>query len=219
MPKNNVDIAKAFVEAFNSNQFDDAAGYCSSDCVVRGTPYVGLGINVRTDEAGGIVLSIVNPEGPSAELLKPGDQILRVADGREVWEGPEQIRNGLWGLGIEGSTIEVKIRRDEKILDLKLKRGMIAGYSMGIAEVRTIWESFAYEWPDHKERIELALGDGDLVALLSVARGTNKDYGRSATWGSTTFMRFKNGKIVEIRGIDEELMQLKQLGYRIREPK
>lgn len=219
MPKSNVDIAKAFVEAFNSNRFDDVIGYCAGDCAAVGSPYVGLGINLRTDAGGGIVLSMVNPKGPSAGVLKPEDEILRVADGREVWEGPEQIKNGIWGPGLEGSTVEVRIRRGGETLDLKLKRGLIEGYSIGIAEVRPNWESFAREWPDHKERIELALGDGDLVALFSVVSGTNKDYGRSATWGSTSFMRFKNGRIVEIRGVDEELMQLKQIGYLIREPK
>lgn len=219
MAKSNVEIAKDFIEAFNGNRFDEACGYCSEGCVVLGRPYVGLGIGTRQDEDGKIVLSKVNPKGPSAGTLQPGDEILRATEGVEVWEGPEQLMNGLWGLGVPGSAVKLRIRRGGETIDLTLTRGLIEGYSLSIADVRPKWEEFAREWPDHHERVELALGDGDLVAILSVASGTNNTYGKTAIWGSSTFMRFKDGKITELQGVDEELNQIKHLGYLIREPK
>ena len=218
MAKSNVEIAKNFIEAFNGNRFDEVCGYCAEGCVVLGRPYVGLGIGTRHDEDGKIVLSKVNPKGPSAGILEPGDEILRATEGVEVWEGPEQLRNGLWGPGALGSTVILRIRRRGETMDIALARGLIEGYSLSIADLRPRWEEFAREWPDHHERVELAVGDGDLVAILSVASGTNNTYGKNAVWGATTFMRFKDGKITELQGVDEELNQIKQLGYLIREP-
>ena len=219
MAKSNVEIAKDFIEAYNGNRFDELSGYYAEGCVMLSRPYVGLGINTRHDVNGKIVLSMVNPKGPSAGILEPGDEILRASEGAEVWEGQEQLRNGLWGPGVLGSTVTVRIRRRGETKDITLTRGLIEGYSMPIANIRSNLEEFAREWPDHHERIELAIGDGDLVAILSVASGTNITYGKTAIWGATTFLRFKDGKITELQGVDEELMQLKQLGYLIREPK
>jgi len=219
MPKSNMETAKAFIEAFNDDRFDDALACCSGGCVMRGTPYVGLGIGATQDDAGRMVLTMVNPVGPSAGKLEVGDEILRVVDGDETWEGPERLKNGVWGLGVEGSEIELRIKRGGKVRELKLGRRRIEGYAIPLSELRPNWEAFAREWPDHAERVEMAVEDGDLVAILSVTSGTNKEYGRSATWGSTTFLRFQDGKIVELRGVEEELMQLKQLGYLVREPK
>ncbi len=219
MTKSNVEIAKDFIEAYNGNRFDEAIGYCAEGCVVLGTPYVGLGIGPRQVKDGKIVVSMVNPKGPSAGIMEPGDEILRVSEGTKVWEGQELLRNGQLASGVLGSAVKLRTRRRGETKDITVTRGLIEGYSLPIKDVKHNWEEYAREWPDHNERVELAIGDGDLVALLSVASGTNKTYGKTAIWGSTTFMRFKDGKITELQGVDDELTQIKQLGYQIREPK
>jgi hypothetical protein len=218
MAKSNVEIAKDLIEAYNANNFDKAFGYCAKGCVVLRMPYVGLGIGTNQHENGKIIISKVNPKGPSAGIVEAGDEVIRVSEGVEVWEGPELLKKELWALGVLGGEVKLRIRRRGETMDITLTRALIRGSSMPLRNAKPDWEEFAREWPDHHESVVLALGDGDLVAILSVATGTNRTFGKTATWGSTTFMRFKGGKVTEIQGIEEELMQIKQLGYVIREP-
>ena len=78
--------------------------------------------------------------------------------------------------------------------------------------------SNAKTWPDLKEEINLIFGHDDLVAVLSTLSGTNRDYHRPAVWNGCSIYRLKDGKIIEMMGVEEEYSQMKQLGYQIREP-
>jgi predicted SnoaL-like aldol condensation-catalyzing enzyme len=73
-------------------------------------------------------------------------------------------------------------------------------------------------WPGLVAEIKRIFGSGDMVASLEVNQGTNKEFGRFATWSTREIYRLEDGKIREIWAVEDTWNQYLQLGYRMQEP-
>ncbi len=56
------------------------------------------------------------------------------------------------------------------------------------------------------------------MATVSTVSGTHAAYGRPATWPSFNVYGLRDGKISELRGLDDLFAQCKQLGYVLTPP-
>ena len=83
-----------------------------------------LGVGIGQDDAGRTIIGQVDPESP-AELAKiqPGDVVLKIGD-RDV-TGPEVLAGEI-RKGKPGQDVALKIERDGKPLDVKVKLGELA---------------------------------------------------------------------------------------------
>ena len=218
MDKSNIQIVQEYIEAINHQQFDRIFEFCSEECVLHGGPYVGIGVAPDDSSGEKIILQTILPKGPAAENLQAGDELVRAADAENVWETFEELKSGLWGHGVAGTQVNITVRRDGKLLDFHLIRGYIKGADLKLSERINVMRSYIKIWPDLKEEINLIFGSDDVVAVFSTLSGTNQDYHRSAVWSGASVYRLKDGKIVEMMGVEDEYIQMKQLGYQIREP-
>ncbi len=78
-----------------------------------------------------------------------------------------------------------------------------------------VWLS---DWTDFKEEVNLIFGNDDWVATFSTMSGANQEFHRTAVWSGYSIYRLKDSKIIEMMGAEDELSQMKQLGYEIKEP-
>jgi SnoaL-like polyketide cyclase/PDZ domain len=218
MSESNVKIVREYIEVLNHNQFDRIFEFCSEECILHGGPYVGIGVAPDDSSGEKIILQTILPNGPAAGFLQPGDELVRAADADEVWETFKELKSGLWGHGVAGTTVTITVRRDGKLLEFHLKRGFIEDAALKLSERINAIRSWSKTWPDLKEEINLIFGAEDLVAVFSTLNGTNQDYHRSAVWSGCSIYRLEDGRIVEIMGVEDEYTQMKQLGYLIREP-
>jgi hypothetical protein len=218
MLKTNIQIVQDYIEAMNHQQLDRIFEFCSEDCVLQGGPYIGIGVAPDYSSGEKIILEAILPNSPASECLKAGDELVRVADEANAWETFEELKSMLWGYGVPGSSVTTTVRRDGKLLEFHLKRGRIEANDIKLSERISVMRGFSKTWPDLKEEIKLIFGNEDLVAVFSTLSGTNQDYHRSAVWNGCSIYRLKDGKIVEMMGVEEEFSQMKQLGYLISEP-
>ncbi|PIZ25487.1 MAG: hypothetical protein COY47_05675 [Chloroflexi bacterium CG_4_10_14_0_8_um_filter_57_5] len=72
--------------------------------------------------------------------------------------------------------------------------------------------------PDMHTEINLLTKEGDLVAYYATTTGTSVEYGHAAVWAKSVFARFRDGKIVQMWGVEDGLNQMQQLGFRLVEP-
>ena len=214
----NIKIVQDYIEVSNNRQFDRIFEFCSKECIFRGGPYVGIG--VAPDDSSGVkvILQTIVPHGPAAEFLKAGDELVRISDPENTWESFQDLKSGLWGQGVIGTPLSITVRRDGKLHEYHITRSRIQGVEIKVSERINMIRDYSKIWPDLKEEIDLIFGSDDLVAVLSTISGTNQDFHHSAIWTGCTIYRLKEGKIVEIMGVEDSYAQMMQLGYMIREP-
>ncbi len=219
MTQTNVEIVRAYIAAINHNEFDRLFDYCSPDCAFYSPPYVGLGVNFDDSSGERLVLLTVAPEGPAAGILQPGDELLRVSENDQAWETFHDLKTGLWGQGVVGTSLHMRLRRGDSTLNYTLQRGLVKGMKIELAGILDAWRiGKMKEWPDLKTEIQVIFGEGDWVAAYLLNTGTNEEYHRTAIWSECDIFRFSNGRIVEIRTVEDGYANMKQLGFEIREP-
>jgi predicted ester cyclase len=220
MSRTNAQIVREYIEEVGNRQhYDRTFDFCSRDCVVHGSPYVGLGCNFDDRSGDKIVITDIAPGGPAAGILHAKDELVRVVDKEKSWETFQDLKTGLWGQGVLGSPVTVTIKRGEKLLEIPMKRGRIEGLDFNVATSMEIWKDYTLKyWPDLKSEIKLVIAEGDLVATYVVNSGTNLEYNHSAVWDECDIYRLKDEKIIEIWGIENNSVLQKQLGYQIIPP-
>lgn len=220
MTKANTTIVREYVEEIlNRKHFDSIFEFCDKNCLVHVAPYVGTGI--FTDDSSGEKVTVVNvaSHGPAFGRLNAGDALVSARDDENTWETFDQLKSGLWGAGIPGTTVTFTINRDGKVLTVPVTRSRIDGLELKLADFVEMWSAdMLKNWPDLHTNIEMLFGDHDLVTCYALNSGTNKEYHRAAIWSEIDIFRLKKGKITDIWGISDELAQMKQLGYQIRQP-
>lgn len=220
MTKTNVQIVQELYEqVINRRQFDHLYDYYSPQCVFHLSPYIGFGLNFDDRDEDHIKILDVAPNGPAYGKLLPGDELLRVQGEHKTWEGPEELRNNIWSLGLAGELVTFTVRRNDKSVDIPVVRGRVGAWDVHLSTLEGVWfDDLQRNWPDLKSEIDLIFGQDNLVACFATNNGTNSKFHRTAIWGECNIFRLSDGKIVESWGIDDSVMQLKQLGYRIAEP-
>jgi predicted ester cyclase len=220
MSETNIKIVEEYVEQIiNKRQFERLSEFCSDDCVLHNSPYVGLGINFDDSSGEHIILTHMAPDGPAAQHLQIGDELVRAKEGDHIWETFDDLRRGLWAHGIVDTELCLTVRRHGNLLSIPLTRARIEDFDIKVSDVfnsaNPYWEKY---WPDLRMTIKQILGSGDTITCLAVNSGTNLEYGRSAIWGEIDIFKLHNGKITEIWGIEDTYSEFKQLGYQITEP-
>ncbi len=220
MSRTNIQLVREYVEEVqNKKHFDRVYDYFSKDCVIHLTPYVGLGLTTDEYTSDKVILVEVAHNGPAFGNLLPGDELIRVQDDHHTWETFADLRNGLWGRGIPGTHLTVTVRRDGRMLTIPLVRGRVEGWDVRLEKVMRIWQDDTLKnWPDLHMEIQLIFGQDDLVTCYSIITGTHQEYHRSAIWSDCSIMRIREGKIVEMWGVEDAFSQMSQIGYRISEP-
>ncbi len=219
MTKTNSEIVREYIEAINHNDFDHVWDYCSPDYVVHISPYVGLGINGDDTSGEHLIILGTAPGGPAHGVLLPGDELIRVTDGSQVWSSSRDLSIGLWGQGIPGTPLTLTVIRNGQALDLELVRGYVKGWGQKLSDFIDSWRAYKLRvWPDLRADIQFLFENDDLVAFYAIDSGTNMEYHRAAMWGECSIFRVRDGKIVESWGAENDFSQMKQLGYDIREP-
>ena len=220
MSKSNVKIVREYIEEVNNRKnFDVVFDYCDKNCMIHVSPYVGFGINTDDTSGNRVVILKVALRSPAHGHLHAGDELVRVHDDENHWETFEQLKSGLWGQGVVGTSVTFTVRRGGNILTIPLTRARIEGFDQKLADMIDIWRTNTLkDWPDLKTNIDMIFGDGDLVMCYGVNQGTNTEYHRSAVWAEMDLFRLKDGKITEIWGVQDDIAVMKQLGYQIHEP-
>jgi len=220
MSKTNVQIVEEYLEeVLNHKHFDRVFDYCAEDCVFHSPPYVGFGLNFDDRSGDKVVLLDIAPSGPAAGNLQVGDELVRVTDGAKTWETFKDLKSGLWGQGVAGTPITFTVNRAGRLMDIPLKRGRVDGFDLVLSTYIDVWrDGTLRDWPDLSVEIKLIFGEGDQVACYSIDSGMNQEWHRSAVWSELGIYRLKDGKIVEMWGVEDTSSQMRQLGYQIREP-
>jgi len=220
MTKANTTIVREYVEEIlNRKHFDSIFEFCDKNCLVHVAPYVGTG--VMTDDSSGEKVTIVNvaSHGPAFRHVSVGDVLMRAHDDQNTWETFDQLKSGLWGAGIPGTTVTFTVNRDGKILTIPVTRSRIDGLELKLADFVDVWRAdILKNWPDLHMDIEMLFGDHDLVTCYALNSGTNTEYHRAAIWSEIDIYRLKKGKITDFWGIEDGFAQMKQLGYQIHQP-
>lgn len=218
MSEKNVQMVRDFITAGNEGGIDKIRSFLSDGCVYKGTPYVGCGFNLDDSDGKRILVSSTLPGAPSEGKLLAGDEILSVRESGRVHEGFTELHMSPWGPGRPGEPVEFKLRRGGKEIEVTVLRGKVPAYEVNLDGMLEGQKTFYQTWPDHHEDIELIVDGGEYVAVLSMVGGTNAELGRCAFWASSSLYRVRDGKITEIRGVDDNLSVYKQLGYSVSEP-
>ena len=220
MSKANVKLVEEYIEqVINRKRFDRLAEFCTEDCVLRASPYVGVGVNFDDTSGERLILTDMVPNGPARGHLQFGDELVRVQDGAHIWETFEELQKGFWAHGLVNTEIVLTVRRQGDILTIPLRRVRIDEFDLKVSDIFSADNPFWIKyWPDIKMEIREIFGSGDMVACYAINAGTNLEYGRSAVWGELDLFKLKDGKIKEVRIIEDAYSQLKQLGYQILEP-
>jgi predicted SnoaL-like aldol condensation-catalyzing enzyme len=220
MNKTNTQIVREYIEeVYNNKHFDRVFDYCSQDCIIHNPPYVGLGINFDDRSGKHIILTEIAPNSPAAGILKPKDELIRVKDTEKTWETFKDLKSGMWGQGVLDTSTTVTVKRAGKLLEIPLKRGRVEGFNLKLSTNTEIWRDYILKFmPDGKTEIKLTCAEGDLVAFYAIDSGTNLEYHHSAVWDECGVFRLKDGKIIEMWGVENGFVQMKQMGYQIIPP-
>lgn len=220
MSKSNKQIFQEYIEkVMNPQRFDLIHEYLTEDCVFHTTPYVGMGFMRDVTSGDKILIREIAPNSPAADHLQEGDELVRISDERGVQETYEQLSTSTRGQGKAGTPITLTIRREGKEFDITLMRDRIEAFDTTLSESLEIWKHFMKNtWPDQKSEIVLLVEEGDHLAYYMLVSGTNADYNQLAIWAESGIVLFKDGKITEWWSVEDELSQIGQLGYQIKEP-
>jgi len=183
-------------------------------------PWVGVGLRPDVSSGQHVIVGSVVPGGNAAAVLQPGDEILRVSDAQRSWATFHEIKTGTWGQGIPGTTLTMQVKRDGRVVELQMQRGIIPAFDNRLADYLDMWrEDKVQTWPDLWIEIKVIFEKDDLVAFFAEDSGTNLEFGRAAVWSECSIYRLKDGKITEMWGTEDGYQQITQLGYEIREPR
>lgn len=218
MSEKNLRVVRDFIEAGNEGKIEKIRTLCSGDCIYKGMPYVGCGFNVDDSDGKRVLVTATIPGAPSEGKLLAGDEILSVREGGRIHEGFTDLHMSPWGPGIPGHPVEFRIKRGGRETEVTVTRGRIPAYEVPIGGILDSMEIFFRGWPDHREEVELIVDGGDYVMVHSMMSGTCAELGRGAFWATSSLYRIRDGKIVELRGVDDSLSQYRQLGYAIVKP-
>ena len=219
MLKTNIQIVERYIdEVFNQKHFDQIFNYCSHDCVIHIAPYVGLGLS--TEERGEqVILTDIAPHGPAHGHLLQGDRLVSVRDEHRTWNTFDELKSGLWGQGVLGTHLTVKVQRAGELYDVPLVRSRVDGWKMKLSKIVDIWrDDIRQHWPGLTSDIKMIFGQDDLVACFLITSGANLEYQHSAIWSESNIYRVVNEKIIEMWSVEDSYAQLKQLGFMITEP-
>jgi hypothetical protein len=207
-----------FDEMINQKQLDLIPKYFSEKFIGHGTPYVGMGVSTDDTSGNKVIIEVVNPGSPAEGKLMVGDEIVRARDGERTWQTFEELRQGLWGLGVIGSSLTVVVRRGKEEKEITIVRGLVQGFEFPYKLVEAGNRELFKVWPDLKARLVNVIEAGDLVAYHVENQGHNVRYGRTAVWAEFGFMRVQGGKITDFWSAEDGVSQLSQLGYTILAP-
>lgn len=111
------------------------------------------------------------------------------------------------------------MHRGEQMVEVPITRGRVEGRQVPLSVFLDGWRHYLLnEMPDMHTEIDLLIEEGDLVAYYATTTGTSVEYGQAAVWAESVFARFRDGKIVEMWGVEDGLSQMRQLGFRLVEP-
>ena len=220
MAQSNSDILRSyFEEVINQKHLDLISKYFSKKFIGHGAPYVGMGIMPDASSGTSVIVKRVNPNSPAANRLMEGDEIIHVRDDGHTWSTYEELRGGgLWGQGVIGTELTVRVRRGNEEKEIPIVRGLVKGFEFTYELHEPGMKEFFKEWHEIKITLINVIEAGDLVAFHAQYEGHNVRYGRSAVWSEFGFVRFMDGQITDWWNSDEELSTLKQLGFTIQEP-
>lgn len=220
MTKSNIQIVRDFyAQVITLRQFDHIYDYYSPQCVLHTPPFIGFGLNFDERDEERLMVFDVAPNGPAYGKILPGDELVRVQDDHKIWEGRAELRQNIWSLGIVGDLVTFTARRNNELIEIPVVRGRVGAWDVHLSTTVDIWlDDLQNNWLDMKSEISLIFGQDDLVACFVTNSGTHSKYHRTAIWSECCIFRLSDGKIVESWGMEDSLMQLKQLGYRIAEP-
>ena len=215
--KSNVEIIRDVLEqVVNQKRIDAWDKFFSRDYIARGAPFFGMGFSRDTSGDKHIVDGIIDGS-PAEGKLQVGDELLRVEDDRRRWETFEDISEGL--RCHHGSTLKVGLRRDQKIVEVELTRGLIRGFDTDNDQAKSEMQQFmTREIPDLRVEVKMTLEDGDKVVCRKEYRGTHAVFHREAVWREIWIARLSEGKIVESWPLPDIDAYCRQLGYQVTPP-
>jgi predicted ester cyclase len=220
MSKSNTQIVQEYIEEVgNMKHYERTFDYCSRDCVYHLAPYIGLGFSIDDSSGEKVFIKDIAPNSPAKGQLQMKDELVRAKDASNTWETWKELKEGMWGQGVLGTPVTLTVNRAGKQMDIQIERGRVEGFDSKLADSIENSKDYTLKfWPDLKSEIKLILAEGDLVACYLVNSGTNLEYHHSAVWDECDIHRLKDGKIIEMWGVENNLSEMKQMGYQINPP-
>lgn len=217
--KSNKQIALEMLDVIiNARQFERDMEFYFPESIYHGPTYVGIGY-LPDDTSGVIKIKLITPGAPADGHLQVGDQIVAVSDEHVSLESYEMMKNYNIGHGVPGTNVTMRVLRDGKEMQFTLTRAQIQGNNLVYKDVRDLaLIEYMKLWPDLKVKVHMAVEEGDLVVVYCVYSGTNVEYHRFAIWPVMEIYKFKDGRIMESWGIEDQAIQWPQLGYTIHPP-
>jgi hypothetical protein len=181
---------------------------------VRSAPrYVGFGFEFDPDaKKGEMTVTRVVPDSPASKVLQVGDQFLQVKGVRVN----ERNMDKLPFRGKPGEPVKARIKRDGKMLNIEVARGIIAGSYSKTEILENMTNADADDWAPEEFNIEEVLSKGNIVYVLHSAKNTEESSGLPfSSFTVTRFMFNEDGKVSWVGRLTEDRFVLEQLGYSI----
>ncbi|GAB3288782.1 PDZ domain-containing protein [Parahaliea aestuarii] len=208
-------VARGWVEAAQSGK-DEFAAYVkkhmAEDGVWHQNRYVGFGFSMDPTNDEQLVVAIVTPGTPAAEVLKAGDVFVSVAG----VPATEENRDRMNFRGKPGAPVKAVISRGGKEIPIEVRRGVIDHINDKAAVLENIALGDAEEWPVDSGSVLEVISDGSAVVVVDEFTDTEEDTGiQYVNRGVTHFQFNDKHQVVKGWSLDESRFVLEQLGYTI----
>jgi predicted ester cyclase len=215
----NSDILRGyFDEIVNQKKLEKLPQYLHEQFISHRSPYVGLGLATDDGSKGKVIISTIHPGSPADGKLQVGDEILQFQDGEHTWNTYAELRSGMWGQGMIGTTVSIRVKRAGEEHEYQVMRGLVEGFQFSYSFMHDAIPNYFDEWPDIHFHLVHILEAGDMVAYYGENQGRNIRFNRSAIWGECGMVRVQDSRIIEWWSQEDSFSWMRQLGFALQEP-
>ncbi len=207
-------IAQGWIKARIASKAENIAyvnKHFAEDGVIVAGRYVGFGFTFDPSDDGDMVVSRTIAGSPASKVLQVGDQFL-VVNGVKV---NEANLDRLSFRGKPGEPVKATIKRDSKIQDIEVTRGVISSTYSKAVVLDNINNADADEWSS-KIKINEVLSKGDVVYVWSTVNDVDAKLG--LPFEVHVVQRFvfnKDGLVTRVGSLSEDRFLLEQTGWTI----
>ena len=220
MAKSNKQIVQTFFdEVFNGGHYEKVEEYFSKDCPSIFMPHIGLGFQADWTKDK-VKVEYIIPNGPCQGKLAASDEIVRIEEEGTVFDTFESMRDGAWGLGPLGTLTKMRVKRNNKLVDLELNADQIKWSVMPytVEQQKRDFMSLPNDWKDIDFSIQSMVEEDDQVVCITSVSATSLIFKQHAFWGIIWVFKFRDGKINSLWSLGDSLVYFKQVGYQILPP-
>ena len=213
---NSETVAEAWIQAWYTSQeasMNMVKNNMAEDGKQTADRYVGFGFMYDPDaDKGKMKITSIMESSPASEVLMVGDEFVSVK-GVVV---NERNMGKLPFRGKPGEEIKARIKRDGKIQNISVARGVIEVSYTKTEVLENISMGNSENWAVEEFNIDEVISEKNIVYVLHNYKDTDKISGLPyKAYTMTRFVFNESGKVSQIRSLSEDRFVLEQQGYTI----